>query len=206
MTFDFEGARDYALGRLERELSPLLTYHCIEHTRDDVAGAAKRLAALEGITGEALLLLLTAVYYHDLGFVIQRADHEATSIGMARQILPRFGYTPQQIEIITNLIQATRLPQTPHNLLEQIMADADLDVLGREDFWRHNRDLRAEMEAFGGPVDDEVWCQGQIVFLSQHRYFTESARRLRQPHKDEIVAELRRDLHNCMSCRDLEET
>src|SRR5690242_17751567 len=53
---DFARAHAYALARLERELSPALCYHSVAHTRDDVVVAAERLAALEGVDGEALLL------------------------------------------------------------------------------------------------------------------------------------------------------
>ena len=71
---DFERAKEYALKRLEKELPPDLLYHNLEHTRDIVVPAVERLAAMEGIEGEALLLLRTAAYYHDLGFVEHRLD------------------------------------------------------------------------------------------------------------------------------------
>src|SRR5207253_7236261 len=86
---DFESARQYALERLERDLSPKLFYHSLAHTRDDVVPAVERLAATEGITGEPLLLLRTAAYFHDLGHVKQSANHEAISIEFAREVLPR---------------------------------------------------------------------------------------------------------------------
>src|SRR3989304_3776280 len=85
---DFERARQYALDRLERELSPALVYHSLVHTRDDVGPAAERLADLEGVTGEARLLLLTAAYFHDIGFTLQREDHEALGAGLVREGLP----------------------------------------------------------------------------------------------------------------------
>jgi uncharacterized protein len=49
---DFERAKQYALERLEQDLSPALTYHCLTHTRDDVMPAAERLAALKRVIGE----------------------------------------------------------------------------------------------------------------------------------------------------------
>ena len=42
---EFEKARDYVLARLEHELSPNLTYHCLGHTQNEVVPAADRLAA-----------------------------------------------------------------------------------------------------------------------------------------------------------------
>lgn len=95
---DFESARAYALIRLARELPEIVTYHSLQHTRDDVVPAAERLAHAEGVNGEDLLLLRTAAYFHDLGFVVRREGHELAGAEIAAQVLPTFGYTPEQIE------------------------------------------------------------------------------------------------------------
>jgi len=187
---DFERARQYALERLERDLSPALTYHCLAHTRDDVLPAAERLAALEGVTGESLLLLRTAAWYHDIGFVEQRAEHETIGVRIAREVLPRFGYSPAHIEAIGGMILATKLPQSPHTLSEEILADADLDVLGRDDFLVRSRDLQAELAAFGTPTTDEQWFSGQLEFVQAHRYFTVAARTLRDTTKQANIEAL----------------
>src|SRR3954471_23487260 len=97
---NFEHARAYALQRLERELPPALTYHSLAHTRDDVAPATLRLAAIAGVSGHQRMLLHTAAYFHDIGFVMQRADHESIGVQIAADVLPSFGYSPAQIEII----------------------------------------------------------------------------------------------------------
>ena len=187
---DFERARQYALERLERELPARLTYHCLAHTWDDVVPAVERLAELEGVDGEDLLLLRTAAYYHDLGFVEQAADHEATAVRIAAEVLPRFGYSPEQIRVISGIILATRIPRDPRTHLQEIMADADLDLFGRDDFWPLNRALRAELAALGRPMSDEEWYSGQLAFLRDHRYFTASARALRQRLKQYHIEEL----------------
>jgi uncharacterized protein len=194
---DFERARQYALERLERELPASLTYHSLAHTRDDVVPAAERLAALEGIDGEDLLLLRTAAYYHDLGFVEQPADHEAAAVRIVSEVLPRLGYSPAQIDVISGIILVTRIPHEPRTHLQEIMADADLDVFGRDDFWPLNRALRAELAGLGQPVTDEEWYAGQLAFLQAHRYFTAGARTLRQELKQRHIEELAALLEEC---------
>ena len=185
---NFAGAWQHALQRLEEALSPLLTYHSVAHTRDDVLPAAKRLAALENVEGEDLNLLLTAAWYHDIGYVETPAEnHEAVGIRISAQVLPRYGFGLAQIRIIGGLVEATRLPQSPATHLEEIMADADLDLLGRDDFWSLNQALRAEMAALGKPTTDEEWYTGQLAFLQAHRYFTASAIRLRAAGKQRHV-------------------
>src|SRR5512138_90844 len=84
---DYERARTYVVQRLAQELPAYLTYHSIHHTLEDVLPAAERLAALEGVQGQDLLLLRTAVLFHDLGFVEQPVGHEAISIRIAAQAL-----------------------------------------------------------------------------------------------------------------------
>jgi uncharacterized protein len=194
---DFVSARAYALARLERELSPVLCYHSVVHTRDDVVVAVERLAAQEGVVGQELLLLRTAAYFHDLGFVEQRDQHELIGARVASEALPRFGYRPEQIAQIQGMILATRLPQTPHTPLECILADADLDVCGRADFLALNRCLRAELAAAGSTTSDREWYRGQISFLQAHRYWTAAARATRDRVKHANIAALAQLLAEC---------
>ena len=190
---NIEGAARYALRRLERELLPGFCYHSIVHTRDDVVPAVEKLAALQGVEGEELLLLRTAAYYHDLGFVEQRAAHEAVGVQIAERVLPYFGYGPAQIEVISGLIMATRLPQSPRTPLERLLADADLDILGREDFLPRNKALRDELAGFGQLFSDQQWYRDQLRFVQTHNYWTQAAHALRDEQK----------LRNCEKLNDL---
>ena len=187
---DYEGARAYALARLENQLSPSLSYHSLYHTRDDVLPAAERLALLEGISADDLLLLQTAVIYHDLGFTIQVDNHEVLSAQIAAEILPSFGYLPDQIEKIRGMILVTKLFTPPHSLLEAIMVDADLDVLGRDDFFKRNLDLRTEIARLGRPQTDMQWYSQQLKFMQIHRYRTISAQATRNALKSHHVKTL----------------
>ena len=146
--------------RLVRERFPLITYHSLAHTLEEVIPAANQVAALEGVPAKTLLLR-TAAVYHDAGFVEQRHAHEEGSARIAVAALPGFGYTPEQIAAIVNIILATRLPQAPQTLLEQIMADADLSVLGQANYLLRNAALRRELAAFGQVMTDAQWYGSQ---------------------------------------------
>ena len=188
----FEQARQYAESRLEQELSPKLVYHGLEHTRDEVVSAVETLARTEGIKGKHLYLLSTAAWFHDLGFVEQALYHELISARIAVQVLPSFGYTENEVEIVRWAILATALPQYPQNHLEEILMDADLDILGSKSFMRRNGDLRREQAHLGKEFTDEQWYAGQLKFLEGHKYFTASARSLRDPQKSLNMRELRK--------------
>ena len=190
-------ARQYVIERLSRELAPIYTYHALSHTLNDVVPAVERLAAWSGIEGEDLLLLRTAALFHDIGFVSRSDNHELMSVDIARTVLPGLGYQPGQIDAICGIIMATRLPQSPRTLLEQIMADADLDVLGRADFLAQSAALRAEMAATGSVQSDYEWYQFQFQFLRRHRYHTAAGRALRQDEKEANLAILARLIESC---------
>jgi len=187
---DFELARFYALHRLTNSLSPLLSYHTLLHTSHDVLPAVERLAILEQLDDEELLLVRTAALFHDIGFVEQRDDHEAISARIAATILPHFGYSNSQVMAISCMIMATKLPQAPKTHLEQLVADADLDVLGRDDFLARNQALRNEFAAYGVQMSDAQWDESQLAFLTSHRYWTSSARRLRDAGKQQNIRAL----------------
>lgn len=175
---DYEGAKRHVLERLERELAPEFHYHSVKHTRDEVLPAVDRLAEREGVSGDDLLLLRTAALYHDIGFVEQPSDNEVIGVRIATEALPQFGYSQTQIGVVSSIIMATKLPQTPHNRLEEIMADADLDIFGSDDFVARNEQLRAELAALGSPSSDQEWYRSQLAFMQGHEYFTTSARAL----------------------------
>ena len=91
---------------------------------------------------------------------------------------------------IQSLIMATKLPQSPKNHLEQIICDADLDYLGRDDFFIIGNNLRKEFLHYNIVANNEVWEKLQFNFLSNHQYFTESSRNLREPVKQQNFAKL----------------
>ncbi len=190
----FEQAKRYALGRLERDLPDGLYYHSLAHTVSDVVPAVEAFAKGEGIAGGDLLLLRTAAWFHDLGFVEQRVGHEAVGARLAAETLPGFGYSASDIHTVQSIIMATAIPQSAKTVLERIMADADLDVLGRDDFLLRNGNLRRELAFHGQEFSDVQWFGGQLKFVEGHSYFTPSARALRDAGQAINAAALRRQL------------
>ncbi len=180
----FEKVKKFILGKLKKELTKNLTYHSLGHIKD-VYGAAENLSSLEHINEDDKKLLLTAVLFHDSGFLISQKEHERLSCDLAKQHLPDFEYTKPQIDRICGMIMATQIPQTPHNKLEQIICDADLDYLGRDDFFTIGDKLFDELVMYG-IIDSELeWNKLQVRFLEKHTYFTDSAKKLRQAKKAE---------------------
>lgn len=178
-----DDAGKFIINKLNNELPGHLNYHNTTHTLDVVESAC-RIAEAEGLTSANIELLLTAAYFHDSGFLFKTAGHEEESCRIARETLPGFGYDAGEIEKICGMIMATRLPQSPQNHLEQILADADLDDLGRDDFFTIGDKLFLENSFYGIDTDPNEWRRKQVEFMEKHHYFTKSAINLRQAKKD----------------------
>jgi uncharacterized protein len=189
----FQQLKELILGKLEKELPGHLSYHNIEHTTD-VMQAVVLIGDIEGIDEKNRRLLLTAALFHDTGFLIGREEHENASCNMATRYLPGFGYQPAEIETICNMIMATRLPQSPQNHLEEILCDADLDYLGRIDFFMLSNRLFAELRDEGIVKDEEEWDIQQADFMGSHRYFTETSINLHQAKKEQYIESIKSKL------------
>lgn len=177
------------LNKLKNELSEKLYYHSIDHTLD-VYYSAERIAKEEGVNAADMKLLLVAAIYHDAGYLKQNEDHEELSCVIAREFLPNFNYSIKEIDIICGMIMATKIPQTPKTHLEQIISDADLNYLGRTDFFSIGESLYKEMLAFGYIENRNEWNKIQLKFMQQHHFFTVTAIKHNQVQKDTNLKEV----------------
>lgn len=89
---------------------------------------------------------------------------------------------------MAGLVLATKLPTRPKSRMEEIICDADVDNLGREDFLERSEEVRKEAGAEYG----EKWLKGLIGFLESHRYYTKSAQALRSEGVKTNIAKLRK--------------
>jgi predicted metal-dependent HD superfamily phosphohydrolase len=171
---EYEQAYRYLIPRLEQELPVHLTYHNAQHTKE-VLQAARDLCKAENVNEHQQELLLTAVLFHDAGFIKSHIDHEEVSCKMATEALPNFGYSHKEIEVICDLIMATRLPHKPATLLQNIICDADLHYLGTSHYFTLADKLYHEYKHQGLVRDREDWHKKQITFLEEHKFYTRSA-------------------------------
>jgi len=178
----FTDIQEIVLDMLEKELPSHLHYHNVKHTVD-VVTEAELIGWGEGCTDEEILLLKTAGLFHDSGHMVAYDNHEFHGTQIARNMLPDFNYTPDQIERICSMIMATRLPPNPKNLLESIICDSDLDYLGRSDFIPVSNSLYEELKARNKMDSINDWNKLQVKFISGHQYFTRTARSLREVNK-----------------------
>jgi len=185
----FKKLKKIVLKRLEG-LSSDLTYHSLAHTLD-VLQQCERIAIEEGITDpDQLFLLRIAALYHDTGFLRTYSEHESKGCNIFLEDVDGMGFSEQEKTLIVNLIMATKIPQKPKTLLEKVICDADLDYLGRNDFFSIGDSLRKEFLCYHVIGSNDEWESLQLNFLQNHRYHTQSSRKLREPVKQKNYLQL----------------
>lgn len=178
------------LQRLKDGLHKHYYYHNVRHTLD-VIEQSQAIGKLEGVTERELEILKIAALFHDTGFLKVRSGHEQASVDFFQSIGGLSALTHEDCDTITGCIRATHMPQTPLNHLEQILCDADLDYLGREDFGLIGENLFLEMSACGEMSDRFTWDNLQVKFLEAHKFHTTSNQARRDGKKAENLNEVR---------------
>jgi adenylate cyclase len=178
----FTELQEFILEKLENELPSFLYYHNVKHTVD-VVTECELIGWMEGCTEEEILLLKTAGLFHDAGHTVIYDGHEAAGCEIVRNMLPGYGYSQAQIDRICEVIMATKLPPQPKDLLQEIICDSDLDYLGRSDMIPVSNTLYKELHEQNkiGSLND--WNKLQVKFITNHQYFTKTARSLREVNK-----------------------
>ena len=185
----FQNIRALVCDKLDG-LNPNLTYHNKEHTMD-VVKQCERIAKDEGVEeGRELFLLKVAALYHDTGFLKTYFSHEEMSCRIFMEDAALFNFSDSDKAIVRSLIMATKLPQIPKTLFEKIICDADLDYLGRTDFFIIGEQLKREFIKYSIIHTDNEWDELQVKFLTHHQYHTESSRRCREDQKQANIAKL----------------
>ena len=182
--------RKKALEILNSKLSKDIYYHGVHHTLD-VLKVSNQYIKREKIEDYQAKLLRIAVLLHDIGFTVSNIDHEFQSVEIAKKLMTEYGFSTTDFKIVKGLILSTRIPQKPKTHLEKIICDADLDYLGRDDFYPISNLLFKELKAHSEINNKDMWNKAQIKFLEAHQYHTDFALKNRQPQKEKRIIELK---------------
>ena len=184
-------AQDFVADLFINKVDKKIHFHTLQHTQEVVAGS-ETMAEYYHLEDEDRFALLLAAWFHDTGYSGgQAAGHENLSIELATKFLNEHKVHQEVINKVVGCISATRLPQTPHTLIEQIICDADLFHLGTSDFKEKNKLLREELNDFGNlELSKKDWRKKNIEFLSKHTYFTSYAKENLAPLKQVYLQEL----------------
>ena len=148
------------------------SYHNLDHTKR-VIRAAVDIGSNYDLSDKDWRCLLTACLLHDYGFIESHVEHEKISAKLSSQILPKYGFSENEIEIINSLIIVTKLEKKPKNLLESIIRDSDLEYLGSEDFIKISPLLKKEWINCEVVKSDSEFYKIQYEFILNHSFYTD---------------------------------
>lgn len=165
-------------------------YHNISHA-GNVAKAANDMASGMKLTNHQRNILLTAAWFHDIGYIWKIEGHEETGADVAAAFLADNDIDMEDILAVRACILSTRYPQQPANLLEQIICDADLAHLGEKEFfdktalvreeWRLTRELN---------YTDGEWHALNLEFMTKHNYHTIYCRKQYEKRKRKNIKQV----------------
>lgn len=171
-----------------------LAYHNVQHT-ERVVRAAMQIADHYQLDDRDYFIVIVAAWFHDVGYFTDTAHHEAEGARKAMEFLKQNEVSPEVIEAVEQCILSTKMPQSPKNLLEQIVCDADLFHLGTDDFTATNKIMRKEVELIKAiKISKDQWRNNAIHLLETHQYHTDYARLLLNDKKEKNLEKLRKKM------------
>lgn len=177
------------LNEFKSKLAPYLVYHSYEHIID-VANVCDKYISNYRIDDSMAKLIRIAAVSHDFGYTVSPIDHEEHSISLIEPMLSPI-LTQEEIALVNGMIRATKIPQQPKTFYDKILADADLDYLGRNDYDELSENLHQEFLHFGIIKTEQEWLNLQINFLKSHKFHTLYAKWNRRKLKLKKLKELK---------------
>lgn len=172
-----------------KHISPEYVFHDLEHTVQTVT-AARTIGEGFQLNSRDMLLLLLATWFHDTGYSEGPKEHEERSCNNADHFL-RGKISDEELQIVFSLIRATKVPQTPQNVLEQIICDADLSHLGMESYWDRTGKFRQELILARKTVmSEQDWVDFELNFMLNHNYHTAVANEFFNKRKAKHIQQL----------------
>lgn len=190
-------SEDYISQLFKDNLSPLYSYHNIEHTKEVVA-ACEAISTYMKLDEDQTQKLLVAAWFHDAGYIKGRSNHEKTSMIMATDFLRNEGKSEQYIDEVISIIAATETSFVPETLLQKIIKDADFINLANRNYFVNCERLRQEWKDTEQTIfSDYQWNLENLSFLDKiHEFHTEYGKTFLMPIKQENINKIRENLKN----------
>ena len=184
-------SRKYVESFLKENLSDGIYYHDLEHTQE-VVEASQEIGIASKLSNEELEIVLIAAWFHDTGYYKGMENHEEMSKDVAEKFLKQEGVGESKIAAVGGCILATKIPQTPKNIMEEVLCDADLYHVSTRDFFTKSELLRKEFSLiFPDEIQLDEWFKNSIKFLKNHSFFTRYAKEKLLPAKKENLKKLK---------------
>jgi len=176
-----------------------LIYHNLTHT-EHVVKHTVEIGNHYKLNDLDFFIVQCAAWFHDIGYLQGKEQHENAGAEAAATFLAAIGVEALTIQAIQGCIMATKMPQKPKNLLEEIVCDADLYHLGSNSFKDRNKLMRKEMSVyFNKDIDKNIWRLGTLQLLESHHYHTQYCIDKLSKKKNENLQQLKEKLQEVLN-------
>jgi predicted metal-dependent HD superfamily phosphohydrolase len=183
-------AEIYMISVFREKFSPEICFHDLLHTKT-VIHAVKEIGSQSSLSEDQMEIAILAGWFHDAGYGWKYIGHEEESNKVCAQFLKKVNYSPYRIAQVLSCIDATRIPQHPLNLTEEVLCDADFYHLSQPGYPQNERLLRQEwLQCLDRKYTDTEWNNMNYTFLKTHQYFTDYGKKILQKGKEKNMNEL----------------
>lgn len=183
-------AETYVSDFIKTRISPDYLFHDLYHTRE-VVESVTELAKGYDLPESQCTLLQLAAWFHDTGYSEGAEGHEERGCKNARDFLANWNLPEEDLQLICDCIMATKVPQRPDTLFEELLCDADMSHLGMKSYWDRCGRLRQEFLITKEiMMSEQEWVDFEIDFMTNHRYHTSFAQELYDRRKHKHIQQL----------------
>ncbi|MFN2438433.1 MAG: Pycsar system effector family protein [Chitinophagaceae bacterium] len=185
-------AKDYIINFMEEHQNKKIIYHTLSHT-ETVVEIARQIGTDYELSHNELLITLVAAWFVDTGYYENYNKHEEASAQIAENFLRKSGAQDEIIRDVKNCLLATKMPQKPVTMPQQIVCDASFFHLAATDFGEQNKLMRKELSLLQGiAVDKNEWRTSTIQFMEGHNYFTDYCKKHLAKRKKDNLEKLKK--------------
>ncbi len=170
--------------KIEETSKPEISFHNWEHTQNVFKAVTEIASKTPNITSDKLELLQIAALFHDITSGVNHINHEIHSAEVAERFLKEKNLDNENINFVKELILKTKLSAKPSNIYEEIIKDADLNHLSKENYINKPFiDLYGEISNYR-TLTPNKWVTECIDFFDNNSYYTEYAINTFDPGKE----------------------
>jgi predicted metal-dependent HD superfamily phosphohydrolase len=157
--------------------------------------AAALIAGPSKLNAEDHFILMAAAWLHDIGYTEEPMNHETAGQHISRQLLTSLTIEEGLIGRINELLMITPGFHEPLDQLEEILSDAGTYYLAKRSFFRKNERQRKEQSSLQAKkITKAEWALESVCWITDHQYFTATARNLLEEKKQRNLTKLKSEL------------
>ncbi len=189
-----EEVKQHVLDYFHEHDDPKLVYHNLGHT-EEVVKATTQIANHYQLNDKDFFIVTTGAWFHDTGYFEDIFNHEQKSADLAVEFLKQKDVPAAIRDSVMQVILATKMPQRPTNLLEDILCDGDLFHLGTAEFRDKRKLMHKEVELlYQKDLGKNEWRKKDIEFLESQQYHTDYCALLLNDQKLKNIEKLKSKL------------